>query len=150
MLLLCTPVLNWAPRHEDVLGSGSIAPRILDLGTRWRWVVSFTLQPLYPQGKGPWYPFDRRWVSHYTHTDPYLSKTQHNINQYRQKCLKRGDVEPTKRIHRISQTLVHWSSVGFWTNSRLLNLLTVADDNGNGSWSYTKIVPTASSVDLQK
>jgi hypothetical protein len=29
-------------------GSGSIAPRILDVGTRWRWVVS------------PWYPLDRR------------------------------------------------------------------------------------------
>jgi hypothetical protein len=23
-------------------------------------VVSFTLQPLYPQGKSPWYPLDRR------------------------------------------------------------------------------------------
>jgi hypothetical protein len=23
------------PRHEGVLGSGGIAPRILDLGTRW-------------------------------------------------------------------------------------------------------------------
>jgi hypothetical protein len=30
------PVLNLAPRHEDVLGSGDIAPRILDLGTRWK------------------------------------------------------------------------------------------------------------------
>jgi hypothetical protein len=29
-------VLNSASRHEDVLGSGDIAPRILDLGTRWR------------------------------------------------------------------------------------------------------------------
>jgi hypothetical protein len=28
------PVLNEAPRHENVLGSGGIAPRILDLGTR--------------------------------------------------------------------------------------------------------------------
>jgi hypothetical protein len=41
-------------------GSGSIAPCILDLGTRWRWDVSFTPRPLYPQGKSPWYPFDRR------------------------------------------------------------------------------------------
>jgi hypothetical protein len=41
-------------------GSGCIAPRNLDLGTRWRWVVSFTTQPLYLQGKSPWYPFDRR------------------------------------------------------------------------------------------
>jgi hypothetical protein len=41
-------------------GSGSIAPRILDLGTRWRGVVSFAPRPLYPQGKNPWYPLDRR------------------------------------------------------------------------------------------
>jgi hypothetical protein len=41
-------------------GSGGIAPRILDLGTRWRCVVSFTLRPLFPQGKSSWYPLDRR------------------------------------------------------------------------------------------
>jgi hypothetical protein len=38
--------------------SGGIAPRILDLGTRWRWVVSFILRPLHPQVKRPWYPLD--------------------------------------------------------------------------------------------
>jgi len=27
-------LLNLAPRHEDVLGSGDIAPRILNLATR--------------------------------------------------------------------------------------------------------------------
>jgi hypothetical protein len=31
-----------------------------DLGTKWGWVVSFTPRPLYPQGKSPWYPLDRR------------------------------------------------------------------------------------------
>jgi hypothetical protein len=41
-------------------GSGGIAPHILDLDTRWRQVVSFTLRPLYLQGKSPWYPLDRR------------------------------------------------------------------------------------------
>jgi hypothetical protein len=38
-------------------GSGSITPCILDLGTRWRWMVSFTPRPLYLQGthrKGGW------------------------------------------------------------------------------------------------
>jgi hypothetical protein len=34
-------------------GSGCVYPRILDLGTRWRWVVSFTPRPLYP--------LDSRW-----------------------------------------------------------------------------------------
>jgi hypothetical protein len=29
--------------------SGCIDPRILDLGTNWKWVVSFTLRPLYPR-----------------------------------------------------------------------------------------------------
>jgi hypothetical protein len=41
-------------------GNGGIASRILDLGTRWRLVVSFTSRPLYPQGKSPWCPLDRR------------------------------------------------------------------------------------------
>jgi hypothetical protein len=54
------PGFNWAPRHGGVLGSGGISPRILVLGTRWRWVVSFTSRPPYPKGKSPWYPLDRR------------------------------------------------------------------------------------------
>jgi hypothetical protein len=37
-----------------------IAPRILNLGTRRRWVVSFTPQPLYLWSKTPPYPLDRR------------------------------------------------------------------------------------------
>jgi hypothetical protein len=31
----------------------------VDLGTRWKWVVSFTARPLYLQGKSPQYPLDR-------------------------------------------------------------------------------------------
>jgi hypothetical protein len=38
-------------------GSGGIAPNILDLGTGWRWVVSFT-----PRGFSLRYPLDRRLV----------------------------------------------------------------------------------------
>jgi hypothetical protein len=40
--------------------NGGIALCILNLGTTWRWVVSFMPRPLYPQGKSPWYPLDRR------------------------------------------------------------------------------------------
>jgi hypothetical protein len=40
--------------------SGGIAPHILDLDTRWGWVVGFMLQLLYHQGKSPQYTFDRR------------------------------------------------------------------------------------------
>jgi hypothetical protein len=41
-------------------GSGGIAPRILDFGTRCRWVVSFSPRPLYSQGMSSRYPLDRR------------------------------------------------------------------------------------------
>jgi hypothetical protein len=41
-------------------GSGDIAPYILNLGARYRWMVSITPWPLYPQGKNPWYALDRR------------------------------------------------------------------------------------------
>jgi hypothetical protein len=34
-------------------GNGGIAPRIL-WPRHWMWVVSFTPQPFYPQGKGSW------------------------------------------------------------------------------------------------
>jgi hypothetical protein len=40
-------------------GSGGIASRIIDLGTRWKWVINFTPRPLYHQGKSPRYPLDR-------------------------------------------------------------------------------------------
>jgi hypothetical protein len=59
-MLICKVKLslrfNLAPRHEGVLGNEHIAPRILNIGTGWRWVVSFTSQSLYPQGNSPWYP----------------------------------------------------------------------------------------------
>jgi hypothetical protein len=37
-----------------------IDPHFLDLDTSWRSVVSFTPRPLYPRGKSPRYPLDRR------------------------------------------------------------------------------------------
>jgi hypothetical protein len=42
--------------------SGGIAPRILDLGTRFKWMVRFTPRPgrFTSQGKSSWYPLDRR------------------------------------------------------------------------------------------
>jgi len=39
---------------------GGKAPRILDLGIRWRYVVSLTPRLLYTQGNSPWYRLDRK------------------------------------------------------------------------------------------
>jgi hypothetical protein len=45
-LSLC--LTNYALCHEGIWGSGCIDAHFHDLGTTWRWVVSFTPQPLYP------------------------------------------------------------------------------------------------------
>ena len=37
--------------HTGTWMSGGVAPRILNFGTRWSWVVSFTFRPLYPVRK---------------------------------------------------------------------------------------------------
>jgi hypothetical protein len=53
------PVLFILTEHHAIKaywGSGGIDLRILDLGTRWRRVVSFTPRPLYPQRKEPLVP----------------------------------------------------------------------------------------------
>jgi hypothetical protein len=41
------------------MGSGCIDPQFRYLGTSWRWVVNFTLRPLYTRGKSPRYHLDR-------------------------------------------------------------------------------------------
>jgi hypothetical protein len=53
---------TWAPLLEGVFGSGGIEPRILDLGTRLRWVVSFTSRPLYPWDRAPGTHWIGGWV----------------------------------------------------------------------------------------
>jgi hypothetical protein len=53
-------LLNQALHHEDVWGSGGLAPRILNVGSRWRCVVSLTLQRLYPQQNSPRYALNRK------------------------------------------------------------------------------------------
>jgi hypothetical protein len=53
-------LFNWAPRHEGVLREWMYSSTHLDIGSRWRWMVSFTSRPLYPQGKTPWYLLNRR------------------------------------------------------------------------------------------
>jgi hypothetical protein len=47
--------MSW--RH---MGEWWYSSTLLGLGTRWRWVVNFTLLPLYSRGKSSRYPLDRR------------------------------------------------------------------------------------------
>jgi len=46
------------PCHEGMWWSGGTRSFSLNVGTSWRWVVSFTLWPLYFQGKKPLVPVE--------------------------------------------------------------------------------------------
>jgi hypothetical protein len=46
--------------HEGILENGVTAPLILNRGTWWSLLVSFTLLPLYPLWKSHWYSVNRR------------------------------------------------------------------------------------------
>jgi hypothetical protein len=61
----CPCAFFWTEHHarKAFRGSGGIAPRILVLGTRWKWAISFKPWPLYPQGKSPWYPLDNTGIA---------------------------------------------------------------------------------------
>jgi hypothetical protein len=47
------PVVNYVESREDMSESGGLAPRILNIGTGWRSVISFVILPLYPKGRAP-------------------------------------------------------------------------------------------------
>jgi hypothetical protein len=52
-------VFDW---NYCILYTDCIDPHLLDLGTSWRWVISFTPRLLYYRGKSPLYPLNRRRV----------------------------------------------------------------------------------------
>jgi len=46
------------------MGSGGVAPHILNLSTRWGWVGNFVSWLLFLQGRSPWHPVCRRLDGH--------------------------------------------------------------------------------------
>jgi hypothetical protein len=53
MVKLSLCLTNEVLRHQGVWGSVRIDPYFLDLGTSWRWVVSFTFRSFYPGETAP-------------------------------------------------------------------------------------------------
>jgi len=64
-------------------GSGGIAPCVLDLGTRWRWVVSFTPRPLYPKGRNPDTHWTGGWVGPIAGTDAEAKRKKSHLGPCR-------------------------------------------------------------------
>jgi hypothetical protein len=80
-------------------GSGGVAPLILDVGTRWRWVVSFMLLPLCPQGRSTWYSLDKRLGRSRAGLDAVVKR------KIPSPCMKSNPYHPAR-----SSVLYHWAN----------------------------------------
>jgi hypothetical protein len=110
--------------------SGGIAPRVLDLGTKWRSAVSFTPWPLYPQGKSPGNIWIGGWVGSRAVLDTVVKR---KIPSPRRKSnpKPRLSVQPVAWLHSIttrhewinqicrSQWQIGLRWVRFWTAWKL-------------------------------
>jgi hypothetical protein len=75
------------------MGGGGYSSIFLDLGTRWRWVVSITPLPLYPRGKRLRYPLNRR-----------LGEPQSRFGRCEQeKNLALPGIEPRPSLYRLNK-----------------------------------------------
>jgi hypothetical protein len=83
---------------------------IRDLANRWRWVVSFTSQPLCPLGKCSWYPLDRRLGGPHNRSLYRLSSPM-ETTLFKQKSIILHYIPWRKCFHSsISQTLASMHS----------------------------------------
>lgn len=55
--ILCKDILVLVHAMKVYRGSKGVSPLIVNVGTSWRWVISFTPLPPYPREKSPRYPF---------------------------------------------------------------------------------------------
>jgi hypothetical protein len=115
-------------------GSGGTAPRIIDLGTMWRWVVSFTHCPLYPhdtQWIGGWVgpragleAVVRRKIPAHTGTRT-LDHSPHSPALYHWAILVPEAVVNTVMNPRIpwkvGNFLSSWMTIGLWRFSQKTN-----------------------------
>jgi hypothetical protein len=85
--------------------SGGITPCILDLSTRWRWVVSFMPQPLYPRERVPGTHCIGGWVGPKASLDAVV-KGKIPSHYW--------DLNPCYSVH--SPVLYHWAILAHHTN----------------------------------
>jgi hypothetical protein len=81
---------HWA--MKTYWGRGGIAPRVIDLGVRWRWVVSFTPRPLNRAGLY----FSRNWLVHLTKL--VLPTRKNNLSVFENEVLIRKFGPKTEEV----------------------------------------------------
>jgi hypothetical protein len=103
-----------------VSGSGYVDPRILDLGTRWRWMVRFTPRPLYPEdcpssipGTGKWCLYSAAQPASYPIVPGAVKRSGRDADHSppHTAAVKNGGAPPTLPI-RFHCVMLNWLSTG--------------------------------------
>jgi hypothetical protein len=125
--------------------SRGIAPRIFDLGTRWRWVVSFTTRPLYPQGKRPWYPLDRRLGGSQSRSGCGGEENNSQLRPEIQPVAQRYTTELTRLVYIVlhKARAVIAQSVYRWATGWTIGVLGFNSRRGLGIFLFTTASRTA-------
>jgi hypothetical protein len=142
-LSLC--LTDWALCHEGVWGSGCIDPYFLDLGTSWRWVVSFTPLLLYPWGESP--PPGIHWLGGLV--DPRAGLV--DVEERKFLTLPRLELRPLGRP-ACSQSLYRFcypgTSLYQYMNKKLMNEQFLSHSGGLLSWCLLILVVLQESCTL--
>jgi hypothetical protein len=102
---------------------------ILDLGTRWKWMISFTPRPLYSQGKSPLYPLDRRLGG---------SQSRYGRCRIKTNLLRKLGIE-TRAIQPVARRYTDWAI----TAPLELNIILVSSVTDSG-WHIIQIIEESS------
>jgi hypothetical protein len=100
---------GWPNHAMMTCATGYIAPHILDVGSRLKWVVLFKSWPLYPKEKNPQYLLDRR-----------LRRPQANLNAEIKISASAivSNQTPVLRLSRPRNILTHVRQIGEQITSR--------------------------------
>jgi hypothetical protein len=120
--------------------SGDTVPRMLNLGTMWRWVVNFTLRPLYLRGKSPRYPLQRRLCG--SQSRSVHSGGEKNPCPYRELKpgrLARSLVTILTELSRFPRRIILKPILKMVWNMAWLNWLRIGSSkHGNVRWDFVK------------
>lgn len=107
--------------------SGGIAPLFPDLGPKWKEVFRFMPQPIFPLGKGPQYPFDRKLAKRKIFW-PYLDVNSTHPGHY--------------TVWAICNTMSIYRTKLRGKENSYLRLEVVPESNGMYWVWYRKLLPT--------
>jgi hypothetical protein len=107
-------LVEWLHRSKVVPGHHAIEAywgvklqlhALFDLDTRYRWLVSFTLRPLHPQGKSPWIHWIGGWVGPRDGLDNVVKRNSQPLPELEPPIIQAVAQRYTTELSRLLKTI---------------------------------------------